>query len=285
MFHPPSLPGLITGIGTGLSQSNVADSCSSIDPRLPSANYWIRDNLSGNPRSVYCDNQRTCCGSTGGWLRLVNYDFSVDSCPSGWFTRTSSTVRGCVPTSSSQFSCGFCSSTFISTYGQNYDRVCGRIVGVQEGGPNGFDLVTSCNRNTINSAYVEGLSITHTSTSTVRTHIWTLANGRNQGTTENTICPCANAQAANIAVPDFVGDDYYCDTGAGTAAISSTSGIYDTNPLWDGEGCLDPSTCCDDPNLPWFCKQLDASTNERIEIRICKGFGNTIVTDMEIYIR
>ena len=28
-------------------------------------------------------------------------------------------------------------------------------------------------------------------------------------------------------------------------------------------------TCCDPPNLPWFCKELPQSTTDNLELRIC----------------
>ena len=64
---------------------------------------------------------------------------------------------------------------------------------------------------TIDSVYVEGVSITYGSPS--QKHIWTYANGLNlmsTGPPPNN-CPCNNDNS--VLPPPFVGSDYYCETG------------------------------------------------------------------------
>ena len=51
-----------------------------------------------------------------------------------------------------------------------------------------------------------------------------------------------------------------------------TKGIlifYPDDPLWDGEGCGQNSTCCSFNNPPWFSKQLSSPTTDDVEIRLC----------------
>ena len=72
----------------------------------------------------------------------------------------------------------------------------------------------------------------------------------------------------------FCGSDYYCES----ALNLSSSGnfpwepfrFYPDDPLWDGQDCCQSErTCCDPPNLPWFCKELPQSTTDYLEFRIC----------------
>ena len=71
----------------------------------------------------------------------------------------------------------------------------------------------------------------------------------------------------------WVHADYYCES-----ALNSTSGnlpwfpsrFYPNDPLWDGQDWRrSEQTCCDPPNLPWFCKELPQSTTDYLELRIC----------------
>ena len=43
----------------------------------------------------------------------------------------------------------------------------------------------------------------------------------------------------------------------------------EADPLWDGEGCGDTSTCCEFNSPPWFCRDLPESTTDDIELRLC----------------
>ena len=50
-------------------------------------------------------------------------------------------------------------------------------------------------------------------------------------------------------------------------------------PLWDGRDCNGlEGTCCDPPNLPWFCKELPEPTTDYLEVRVC---GDEPRTDNE----
>ena len=81
-----------------------------------------------------------------------------------------------------------------------------------------------------------------------------------------TNCPC---NGGGIPPPSFVGSDYYCE-----AALSGPPWdppvLYSSDPLWDGQDCGGVErTCCDPPNLPWFCKELPHSTTDYLEVCIC----------------
>ena len=114
------------------------------------------------------------------------------------------------------------------------------------------------NQRTLEDRYVDGISITY---GHPRNHIWTFAAGRIGGVQD---CPC-NGLNTPITVPPFIDEDYFCERGTDAAFNSD---FIDGNPLWDGQGCTSPSTCCEFNNPPWFCQQLPEPTTEDIEIRI-----------------
>ena len=71
--------------------------------------------------------------------------------------------------------------------------------------------------------------------------------------------------------PSFVGSDYYCESGISAGAGNPLLSILMTHcgPR-DGEDYNGlEGTCCEPPNLPWFCKELPESTNDNLEFRIC----------------
>ena len=66
------------------------------------------------------------------------------------------------------------------------------------------------------------------------------------------------------AAPPFVDEDHFCEIGRTNDNIN----FITYNPLWDGQGCVAFQACCEFNNPPWFCKQLNQTTTEDIEIRI-----------------
>ena len=53
-----------------------------------------------------------------------------------------------------------CSSVTFSARGTAYSKVCGRIIGYQDGSPSGF-TTTRYPSNSIEGSYLEGVSVTH----------------------------------------------------------------------------------------------------------------------------
>jgi hypothetical protein len=149
-----------------------------------------------------------------------------------------------------------CSSDFTNSYGIEYTKVCGRIVGYQFGTPEAFTSLS------INSKYVDGVSLTHGSP---RQHIWTFAASYAEAS-GYCLCNNINQQSTRFPPPAFVGSDYFCDAGSTTSAGLI---FYSDNPLWDGAGCGPQSTCCSFNNPPWFYKQLPQPTTDDIEMRVC----------------
>ena len=76
----------------------------------------------------------------------------------------------------------------------------------------------------------------------------------------------------------------------GTRGPAAVGVLYTDNPLWNGHGCYDQSSCCSFNNPPWFCKQLPQPTTDDIQLRLCgdeEAFVNedSPIQQIEIYIK
>ena len=168
----------------------------------------------------------------------------------------------------------------------SYDQVCGKIIAYQFGSPDSFGLNGSP-INSIDDSYLDGISLTYGSNP--RKHIWSFAAAVDEVNTMNSNrCPCIHIENAAAATqpPDFVGNDYFCDTGS-RGRFSNR--LYANDPLWDGAGCGSANTCCSLNNPPWFFKQLESPTTSDIEMRVCASEGrdneDTLIEQIEIYVR
>ena len=220
----------------------------------------------------------TCAGVGGGWRRIVNINISAgDNCPVGWLKATQSGIPFCKVTSDSN---QFCSSTSFSTNGISYQRVCGRARGYQKGDTLAFYGADINFNRTIDESYVTGLSITYGSNP--RQHIWTFAAGCGEKIEHNQNCPCTTSLA--YAPASFVGNDYYCES---APWYYSPHTYFFNDTLWDGAGCVD--NCCDDATQPWFYRQLNQTTLDDIEARICVAgfylYRSTLIDQLELHIQ
>ena len=214
--------------------------------------------------------------STGGWIRVASFNRSAgDSCPSGWIGDTIQGVSFC---RINDISPGSCSSTLFSANGISYQKVCGRARGYQKGPTYGF-YASTVGRD-INQYYVDGLSITYGSP---RQHIWTYAMGRTDNDTNSLNCPCAPYPGP--VSPSYVGSHYYCESGVNN---NPQFEFYSDDPLWDGSDCFS-GNCCNIPNLPWFYRELDETTTNDIEARLCAwdfySHASAVVDQLEIFIQ
>ncbi len=272
----------------GLFYNYPADGCDEIvrnNPQSPNGWYWVRDSRDNSTRKVYCyPSGHTSCGE-GVWMRIGYFDMRgyLAECPEPlerfavngrWYCRRSVT-RGCT-------------SVHFSALGKDYIAVCGMVEGYQYGSMDGFDHSTAS--KTPDDLYVEGISITHESSP--RRHLWTYAVGRSANPVNHPTvqCPCT-VLGTSRTLPTFLRDDYYCDSGNAVRSSFSNGHLY-PDRLWDNSGpsCVSGSTCCDNPDQPWFKKKLAQSANEDVEMRWC---GNespvsneaTATTRVELYIR
>ena len=268
----------------GYTPSLPATSCKEIlqlAPQSPSGLYWIRgtDNAA---KHMYCDMERSCKGVAGGWMRVASIDMTDTSstCPSGLRTLTSPR-RLCVKNTDSPG----CSSAIFSVCGVQYSRVCGKIIGYQMKTPDAFHRFIS-GQTTLDSNYLDGISLTHGKPP--RRHIWTFAGAVHEHNSDaRYLCPCTNTRnSPPPAVPDFIGHDYFCDTGSENHYQYI---FYEADPLWDGAGCGQFSTCCSWNSPPWFLKNISPPTSDDIEMRLCcdESRNNEDITfeTLEIYVQ
>ena len=189
-------------------------------------------------------------------VAYVNMSQSGTTCPQGL---TQKVLSGLTLCGRSDTSVGSCQSTFFSSLGLNYSRVCGQLRGYQWGTPDAFARTGTV----VPERYVDGATITYGNSP--RKHIWTYANAASLST--YALCPCNTSTSAAV-VPSFVGSDYYCETGFNGYGLSSH--FFPSDPLWDGQQCVGPEApCCTHPNMPWFNKTLSETTTEDIEVRVC----------------
>ena len=221
------------------------------------------------------------CGGSG-WRRVAYLNMSDPSqqCPSVWREITTP-HRVCGRRSST----GSCEGLNYSTGSEQYNQVCGRIIGYQLGTPRSFNGPGL----TLNTFYVEGVSVTHGQSP--RQHIWTFATGYDeQNTQSSSTCPCVTGSTNGNNIPSSVGQNYFCESGL-TQFNGTNSGILwpDGDPLWDGQGCGPTSSCCTFNSPPWFNVQLPSSTTDNIEVRICSDQGTNVdgspIQLMELYVK
>ena len=209
------------------------------------------------------------CDGEGGWTRVafINMSESGSSCPPGLvqYDNIFNTSLCFIDGKTSYF--GGCKSTFFSTYGLKYTKVCGRVRGYQYGSPFAFVCYIN-NNNYCFDPQIKTYGITLTYSNNPRKHIWTYAGGIYEQRAIEYYCPCNNGSPyMNYAIP-FVGNDYYCESGRDT--YSSSSVLYSNDPLWDGQDCPgNEAICCTFPKMPWFVKTFYETVNDDIELTIC----------------
>ena len=221
--------------------------------------------------------------NTGGWrcVAFLNMSDPTNDCPPGWqLTRYSK--RSCGRVNRSRLSCD---SVFFPVSGGPYNQIMGRIRAYQWGNQHAFH--GRYYQKTVDGAYFSGVAVMHGSP---REHIWTFAVGnRENGTWTYYNCPCDNPAKRN-STPDFVGDDYFCESGAIWPGYRNHGGdrrLFDEDPLWDGKGCHHTSSCCSFNNPPYFFKALTHPTTDTLELRMChfNGYGDTAVELVELYVK
>ena len=277
IFCPSTLPEIC-------QEEQLYSNCTEIlkSDSSASSGYYNIQGDDGSVHSVYCDMNGTNCDGEGGWSRIAYLNMTEPgaTCPPGLTERQFENIDYSL--------CGRnvvgCQSTFYSTiYSQSlYSKVCGRVRGYQFGrGHSAFIDSAS-----IQSFYVEGISITHSNLP--KKHIWTYAAGNRDDQASIDDCPCNNGSTRSVV--SFVGADYYCESGPDHFEVSDEPGLLATDPLWDGKQCDELETpCCTTPKMPWFTKSLPGYYSDQIEVRVCTNggpaSGDVPIDLIELYIK
>ena len=268
----------------GECESNPASSCQEVLEDGPGVNgmYWLR-RCDGTHVQMYCAMNNPCgCTGEGAWMRigLLNMTDPSATCPSGMELRNVNCLRMC----SRQVNPANCVSVFHTAQFLQYNRVCGRMRGYQDGNPDSFRPYYNNRGFTIDDPYIDGVALTYGFSP--RKHIWSFGAGPTDSGNSPYHCPCSRPDYTGV-VPPFVGNDWFCES---AAATSFQDRVYTENPLWDGTGCGgSQSTCCSYNAPPWFCKALPETTRDDIELRMC-GDENVSSEDVpvdfyEIYVQ
>ncbi len=245
---------------------NPVESCKDVPRFKGSGEYFIQPKCSNDgPFKVYCDmdSEERFPDTQGGWMKVANLDMTDlnQTCPDGFapITRNTKPKRLCGRPST--VSAG-CVSVVFPVHGAGYSQVCGRVKAYQYASPDAFYRSQYVH---LDSNYLDGVSITHGKEP--RSHVWSFTSSWSNNH-PLVGCPCSSGDGS--APPSFVGQDYFCESGHRNTWVGA---LYPDNPLWDGVGCLDSSTCCDSPRLPWFCTTLSSATTNDIEVRLCADQG------------
>ena len=271
-----SLPVKIPHIVSGKCQRPFLVNSTNIQDELSSANRLLTQQY-GPPGCT--------CGGIGSWRRVAYLDMSDlnQQCPSNWSLIEDPDVRACAGLTAG------CHSAFFSTDQFTYNHVCGRVLAYQKGTPDGLDFRVTPAR-TLEDPYVDGISLTYGAAGS-RHHIWTFIGALYEEDPfymPSITCPCINVNVEWMyPFPSFIGHDYFCDTAnSGPGFIHAKTYVED--PLWDGMGCGQNSTCCQYNHPPWFCTPLAQPTGDDLELRICSDQNNadedTYVYLVEIYV-
>ena len=280
-----------------------------LDARLSSLNQLVSDDFNeiktkladvGNSTNDMKENLTVqisgyTCGGTGGWRRAVHLDMTDPNtnCPSGWNTtgfvdRTGTPRRACGKANTRYMSCD---SAFFPVSGGPYNHVCGRIKAYQSGVPQAFfsyyDFYDEVHTS---DPYFSGVAVMH---GNPRQHIWTFAAGGQENVSSNSNnCPCDTMYASYIYIPQFVDNDYFCESGyvyPGYWDREKQSQLHFNDTLWDGKDCHPNSNCCSLHNPPFFTKNLNLTTADDLELRMCLldsvRYANITVELVELYVK
>ena len=248
-------------------------------------NSLVSFNTTTNPVSTFPPAATYTCGNESGWRRAVYLNMTDPNatCPTGWQV-TAYSKRTCGRVSTGKYSCD---SAFFPVTGGEYSKVCGRILAYQAGSTRAFESSLNHVIQTINSAYVDGVSVTY---GIPREHIWTFASGWVNYRTPhshhfNSVCPCAINRMINIPYGIVPGQDFFCESAIRKPHMDAADyTVHYSDPLWDAKNCY--GQCC---NLrsPYFIKKLKNPTTNHIEARICLSksylYSNIAVELIELY--
>ena len=262
----------------GYCEENPVFSCNEVSQ---SGIYWLQAS-NGSSVRVYCKLQHLCscsnANSSNPWMLVAFHNMSDtnQSCPFNLRLSEIEQRRFCSVKHKG------CTSIFFDTFGVNYSKVCGRVMGIQFGEPNAFRPYFNNRELTLEDQYVDGATLTHG-----LTHVWTFAMAEDEVASDDEACPCTRSDVNYTGVvPPFIGDNYFCDTGTRTR---SQEIYYWDDPLWDGAGCGATSTCCEWQNPPWFCRSLPWPTRDNLELRLCTDSPSDdellLLETIEIYVQ
>ncbi|XP_064401534.1 uncharacterized protein LOC135347458 [Halichondria panicea] len=278
----PIVTELATLLKPGRSPSHPASTCKAIlnqDKTSPSDFYWLKAS-NGTAVKMYCDMTKTCGRVTGGWMKLADLDMTqnLSQCPEPLYQNTQHGKNLCTRRDTR----AGCSEVHYPSNGIAFSEVCGRVIGYQSGSTDGpyNGHFTGAG---IDTPYIDGVSLTH---GHPRHHIWTFIAALDEvGDYRQGTCECTNINQRGYSPANFVGNDYFCDTGSEHKLHS----LNPDDPLWDGAGCGSNNECCTFRNPPWFYKKLGKNIENNVDMRLCRDEPVTnedvLLEKIDLYVR
>ena len=120
-------------------------------------------------------------------------------------------------------------------------------------------------------------------------HIWTSAASQfeDPDSVDNAECPCDGGHDP----PDYVGQNYFCESGVPVGTTGSPNVFYGDDLLWDGKDCA-VEVCCTRAGPPYFHSYLPQPTTADIDVRLLLEVGvaeadshDVSITHIELYVR
>ena len=241
----------------------------------------LRPNLTDAIRSYLASQYVPPICGKDGWIKVIYANLSREnaSCPDGW-TLFTTPVRGCGRSNNDHTT----TATF-SVKNQTYTRVCGRILAIQRGVTNGFGP-TFYDSKPLHS--VDGITIS-LGTSLTQRRVWTFAAMISQQPSDiKASCPCAYREKWPNLIPQFIGSNYFCDSGNPSLDNVVAGRYYANDTLWDGKGCSHGNKCCQYNNPPWFSADLGGPVSNNLDVSILingyREYEDILIIHIELYI-
>ena len=128
------------------------------------------------------------------------------------------------------------------------------ILAYQTGSTDAYRSSVKAGRISIDSAYMNRVSVTHGPAESRQQQIWTFASALYDYDPDYNPAgnyPCTNTRYNwPYQLPSFTQNKYFCDTGNTGSSVFGGNTYYTADPLWDGAGCGADSTCCQFNNPP-----------------------------------
>ncbi|HEY4222956.1 MAG TPA: fibrinogen-like YCDxxxxGGGW domain-containing protein [Myxococcota bacterium] len=269
-------------------------------PGTVTGDYGLDENGDGVVDATFhCDMDR----DGGGWTEVFLIDetalgAAVDSgvatpCPGDLQLIDQRAAQGFVGCRRDQTAGGARSAAISAPF--PYTDVMGSVVGIMFGDADAFFNDASSIDDGIDAAYVDGASLTATSTTGARQHVFTFVGSHPLGEAD-ALCPCAGGPAA----PAFVGDQLLCAT-ASCRARSSTGAcsgagvngrFFDTTqPVWDGlhNICSAPASPAGEPAFFLRDHFFTSAQQLNLELRLMDDQASSdedmALVHAEIYVR
>ena len=255
--------------------TQLATTHSNTSQMLTKLDTKINDFISVQMQNTRMEPQSIC--GPGLWYRVAYLNMTDPSqqCPPAWREYNENGIRACGRLTVTGGSC----ATKCCLTSNQYSRVCGRVIGYQDSTPDAFNVQN-------NEIGLDGVTIIY---GPQNHHVWSYVAGEQETSNSPSTCPCSHANDKARMSPQYIGDNYYCESGNPTNSNHNNQFLSE-DKLWDGQECEHEGDCCNSTNSPpWFSVQLPAPTTDTIEVSICcdqdTSDEDTPVELIEIYVQ